>query len=495
MLRWLIAGLALACISVASFADSTINPLVPADNSALSSAILRQQFQAAINDINTLQGLTGKISAPAGVVADSTTDISGPLNAALATGDVWLPSTIDGSFYRAASTITVPYGSTLRGVGNSSQQASGSTKGGARIVCDAGVSPCIKLGTGEFNTEAAIYNITQSRAGGTPNSALIGIWIIGGYNDRLVDVQSDNNGINFLWGRSTIGAGSGLSHMATRLVSSRASSVHMSFDGIPDVRINESHIGVNGTTDYNATAAFRFTCTQHDCTGGGGANTIIVDNTQVNQAFNRIEYLFDFVDADPTFSATYAIFHFSNLYAESIGHLMHSDSSWKRITEFRLINSSITTNTTTAQGLGGTYFVLDPATAVDRWYFTNNTLYSVNAPYGFRLNPAPASGSGISELHISNSSMYGDFYLTGFNGSTAAILGTTFSTNYTIDGSWAYYNEMGTNIGGSYSESAGSNTAIFNNRQTKIGSTVGVTCAAGVTAGTVTVKNGVVTHC
>ena len=151
--------------------------------------------------------------APAGVVANSTTDISAALNAALAAGDVWLPAGSGANYYRAASTITIPFGSNLRGFGNSSLEGSGSIIGGARIVCDASVSPCIQVGTGGTNQQAAMYNITQSRAGGVPATSTIGVWVFGGSNSRLVDVNTDNNGICYLWGRSTPGAGSGVSNL------------------------------------------------------------------------------------------------------------------------------------------------------------------------------------------------------------------------------------------------------------------------------------------
>jgi hypothetical protein len=433
-----------------------------------------------------------------GVIADSSTDNCTALNAALAAGDVTLPSTNTGAYYRTSCTIVVPFGSTLRGVGHGTTPGA-TNVGGAKIVCDAAVSPCIKVGTGNTNQNASLYNIYQSRAGGTPGSTTIGIWIFGGQMDSIVDVASDNNGINFLWGRSTIGAGAGLSHVGTRLISTRAVDAHMVFDGIPDVRISQSHIGSTGPNDYHANAAFRFTCTQHDCSGAGGTNTIFVENTQVNQAFHRIEHFAEFVDADPGFTATYAIFVFDNVYAESLNNVIYSDASWPVINTLKFNNSTIATNTTTAEGAGGRFFNLNAATGVNRLYISHSDFYSADegGVQAFRLNPTVSTG--LYEMHIDGSGFYGNTYFTGFNGSTASIIGTTFSNNLTIDGSWAYYNEFGTNIGGTYSESAGNNALVVNNRQIKIPgggiSNLGLSCASGITASTFRSVNGIVTHC
>jgi hypothetical protein len=449
--------------------------------------------------VSTGQTLAGSIAmANAAIVADSTTDISAALNAALTAGDVILPQGSGSNFYRAASTITVPFGRTLRGWGNASLQASGSTAGGARIVCDAAVTPCIRVGTGNFNTMASMYNITQSRAGGTPASGTIGVWVFGGDNSRLIDVTSDNNEINFLWGRSTPGSGAGISNFGTRLTSTRATGAHHSFDGIPDVRISDSHVGANGNTDYHASAAFRFTCTQHNCAGAGAANTIVVHNTQVNQASHSIDHFAEFVDAGPSFGgADFGDITFSDVHAEVVNNAFYSDSSWLQIKHVNIANSIINTSVTSADGVGGRFFKLDAATAVYKWNLMGNNFFAVDegGVAAYRLAPAPASGPGIAELHWMGGNVSGNVYLTGFNNSTAWIGQVSFNDNFTADGSFQVFSELGDNIGGTYSESVSGGQTIFNNRAVKNGGVVGVTCNAGISATTGRSVRGIITAC
>ena len=277
------------------------------------------------------------------------------------------------------------------------------------------------------------------------------------------------------------------------------------FDDIPDVRISDSHLGEVGSGDYFSNAAFRFTCTQHNCSGPGATNTISIVNTQINQGYQPINHFAEFVDAGPNFyGADFGDITFTNVHAELVNTAFYSDASWLSIRHVNIIGSMINCTVTNAVATGEPFFSLNRATAVDRWNIVASNLFALGTIAGgnaaFRLGQTPARGGNITEFHWVGSSIFGDFYFTGYNGATMYITGTSWSSNLSFDGSWGALIEMGDNIGGSYFEGVSGpgrppNVTTYNNRQIKVGGNAGLDCSSGITPSTYRSVKGITTHC
>lgn len=111
MKKQLIIGVVLALFSSPSFANqtvSTVNPAIPANNSSLSSSVLRSNFQATYNDINTLFGYA---ALP---ITNSTTgqvifNNAGVVGGVTMNGDcTW--ATLTGGVITCTKTNGVPFG-------------------------------------------------------------------------------------------------------------------------------------------------------------------------------------------------------------------------------------------------------------------------------------------------------------------------------------------------------------------------------------------------
>jgi hypothetical protein len=432
--------------------------------------------------------------ANADIVGDSTTDNCTALNAALAAGAVRLPRPSSATaFYRSSCTIIVPEGSSLQGTGvPTSWQSPTNIIGGVEIRCDAAVSPCLQVGaTGSLaNNSASVRDIQIRRAGAT-NTTLtnIGILIQGGFQTFLDNVSSDNSG-SCIKLKTPPSTGSGIALFLNQIRTSRCKDVHIWNDSFPEVRLMHSRLG--NYNDVGSNAYLRTSCTQNNCTGAGTPNGWFITNTQFNSSGGAdvVGTLFDFQSADTVngFDAgDYGWISMSDCHVEVVNHAFQSDATWAQIKAVSLTNNSIVTLQD--------FFALNAATNLWRWNLTGNNLISFT---GFTLTGTPTRPM-LQEFIMAGNNIGGNAHITGtttgLGSSTAMITGVNFENNVTIDGVWGNLTWVGGSVAGSWSDTTTGNVNAFFDRETKLGGIGAVTCAAGVTAGTVTVKNGIVTHC
>ncbi len=454
MERFIVFVVAAACLLYPARAQQMGGSLVPTPtgNSQIGAAMLEgtgAPGATSLADRVTEVGRVFDLSTDFLAKCDGTTDDSVALNKALSTlgnygGLAVVPV---GRFCRAAATITVPPGVTLDlgGFGP------GYPVVGGGIICDAGVSPCVILGSYASNGTTALRNGTITRAG-APSAGTIGIEIYG-YHNTINNVLSDNSAKCWAF-NSDIPAGAGIHTEIYGGSAQRCSDVFADFNGYPEVYWFGGRFGINGGNDYASNAYVR---TEGGLAGSaGGPNTIQFYGVQFTSGGAAATHFWEFVNLAtggvPSIDATdFRIIggHIENLAtAANGGAVFYSDSTWNAIDRMSVQDLAIDAPSTPM-------FALNPGTAVDEWDI-NSVLMYVS---GLSLAPT----NGFNSFHINGGRVTGAMHLTGASGSTASITNLDHGAAYTLDGAWGQYNAFGeTYSNGSLTNNATGNVTVDN---------------------------------
>lgn len=377
----------------------------------------------------------------AGAICDGSADAGPAINALLARGvkQIAIPK---GVVCRTSVTIVISGASTLEGTGF----AAGNPASGSTILCDAAVSPCVRIGNQQQPFGASLRRMIVRRAGGQPTADKIGVLVDGDYNPIMTDVAALNHGQGFVF---RITGPAGLGGQFARLYSGQISDAHIVQDGWPELRISHSRFGMSGGGDYGANTYVRI---QGGISGSAaGPNTLTVQNTQFNQGSNPVHHAIEFVNlAAPVPRVDAVEFNFDNVHVEGVDQAaIYSDASWNLLSRSHVTGSTF--NLPKAK-----FFALNAATTFDDFALIGNHIYTSD------LTVTPARQ--INNLRIIGNEIAGTTSITAGadRGATAVIAGNTLGGNLTISGAWGQLNAFG-NLwtAGQLVNNATGNLAIF----------------------------------
>ena len=224
---------------------------------------------------------TGADATIWGCPHDGVTDAHSCLNEAAAASPVCLliPPTTSG-FYL---TSTFTYTGCVKGTNALPINASSSFAfpGQSWLKCNVGAAACVAVGT--YNSTAYapyLENLVISGGSGVPTSGAIGFQFLGGYNAQTHNVVIQNFDTCFQAGPGATYAPITIKNYGMNLGACKSHFVVD--DGTPEVSFFEGRWGMNGTGDYTTTQDALEQTQSTNVGSGGGSNTVILDNVQIN---------------------------------------------------------------------------------------------------------------------------------------------------------------------------------------------------------------------
>lgn len=315
--------------------------------------------------------------------------------------------------YRASHTVVVPSDSMLEGRGFNFRNPST----GTRIICDAGVSPCVQVGDGGNLKSASLRGVTVTRVSGTPRAGDVGVEILDGYAVSLVDVQIQNHGVCLkLKAHDT----TGIQFMGTRVYTGACLDTHVLIDTWPEARFSQSRFGENGRGDYDANTYVRLQggSTVNPATG---PNTVEFVNTQFNQGSGSVKNLMQFVNFNKEYISDVGIFKFTGCHAEKLTEsVIKSDGSIRSIDRIYFGNTEINSPVE--------FWSLSTGATLSNFGFTGG--YHAGS---FTLGQAAA----VTSISVSGAKISGPLSLTSGNSSSnASFSGNIYGGSITLAGPW-----------------------------------------------------------
>ena len=362
-------------------------------------------------------------------------DVSGAIQTALDSGYVSLE--VPPYAFRCSAGITVPAGMVFF----SSGFLPGNPAAGCRLVFDSDVITCVTVGGVDANNRSAAFRgFSVVRAEGVIPEGSIGVLNENTYASTVEDVNSVGHAVPFKF--KSDGGALGITCVVNRIYSGRASDCHLVVDSWPELRMNQSRLGMNGAGDLNCSAFIRIE-------GGsttnpaGGPNTIVVTNTQFNQGENKVDSWIRFANKTAGSISDTTMFQFSDVYVESINAGISSDSTWPLIHRLQLSNF-------TFNSLPGVPFIdLDPATGIGNWTVANGI---VNG--SCTISP----DAQIDFLSVANTQFLGAVSVHGIGSSVVSFGDNNYASGLSVSGNFA----QGVFKGGAVSGGSLSNTASGN---------------------------------
>lgn len=336
---------------------------------------------------------------------------------------------------RASSTVLVPANTELLGVGLVLPSSAG-VNHGTVIKGDNAVTPVVDVGVPQVNivnANSALRGLTVARTGSAPANS-IGVRMNGGQGSQLSNVFSYGHfDAYYCDGNNGGGSGTAIAFFLDHIFSGNVTGNHLVMDTMPEIRVEQSRFGVNGTGDQNCNAYVKII-------GGIGAapaagpNTLVFNNCQFNQGGNKPDYwieMADFASPIPDVSILPAC---NNCHIEGVGVAMFkTDSTVTNVQRAGIDNCEFNEPTIP-------FFALDPATVLNAFRFSNNFLAcSTFAPDIDNVNSLAFIGNVIDACDVSfDSGAIGNWNVNSAgniynDGATCTIAGSRFGSSLFAD--------------------------------------------------------------
>jgi hypothetical protein len=368
-----------------------------------------------------------------GCVADGSACINNAISKT--PGCVLIPATQEGFFVAAGSTINA--GKCLKGEfftpGYTHPYASypNELKGRAWIKCATSTtSVCVRS---EANA-AYIANLNIA-TNFPPALGSIGLQVKDGYNAQIRDIAVSGFDRCAMWGPAGALGINGLSSHVIGLNLSWCQTYYLVQDGWPELYITDGRWGSNGQGATAVTPkAMVYITKSTDAGAGGGPNSLVMTNVQVNPGDAYVECMvlwggetgtggqtryfrfignhWEFRAPPPSAPAKKGIFC-SDSTVEYLGQLQVTDSSF----QFDDIG-------------GGGVFNFDPATSIHELSITNSYLAADFTTLNLGPGNTPATAS-----FISNTFLGGPLTLVGRSDSYLSLTNTVHA-NINLSGTW-----------------------------------------------------------
>lgn len=373
--------------------------------------------------------------AAGGATCNGTTDDSAAINAAAAShAAIVFPVTP----CRAASTIVFP--DNLEASSQGQQPQSASTI--PNIVCDIGVSPCVRVGNND-NKPNRIHDLTIAHAPGTSSSECIEF--NGGQNVVAEDIQCLGFGQGFVVDNHGV---TGIYFIGSRLFTCGTTDADVVVSGPPGVYINQSIFGCNGPGDVVHNEFVKVTGNWDNTLG-----TVHFTDTHFNLGNNTVTCAFSFQNFTGT---TNKMLDFEVIggHLETAQNVFCSDSTVKYLIYTQVIGLW-------AQGgWGGTNKVLalDPATNLAGWVLSGDTFAGfTDATFAqstmddvkvtgtaFSSTPVVVTGNGANTHVAFTGNSYNGLTLHGTFGGATNGFGSVFSGDaHNGPGTYSYDANLG----------------------------------------------------
>jgi hypothetical protein len=320
--------------------------------------------------------------------------------------------------------------------------SAGGISGGSELLCYSGVN-CLTVNAGSNLAPSQIVNLIIAGVSGTPAAGTIGLYLSGGAQINLQNVQVSNfdtcalayahgsTGIAFDWYYPVV---------------YQCGTHFFNFDGWPEAKIFGGRIGSG--SDYDTAQDMVLFSKTGTLGGGGGPNSVRFIGTNFVtggsvQCFVRW--------ADWTGSGGVQDgFHFENVHFES--HKdgdadFCSDATVPVIADLTLTN----VDTSTFNSISGSYwlplFDLNPVTALNGMFITSSNFDNCTGGASqFVLSPTPASGPSFNSVHLN-----GNTFCTGptFNANSSTNFIESSGNQYgglNITGVWSDFESAGDNF-------------------------------------------------
>jgi hypothetical protein len=248
------------------------------------------------------------------------------------------------------------------------------------------------------------------------------------------------NGYDWASPTSTVGLGGKM----RETYSGKIANHHIIVNSWPELRIENSRFGMNGSGDFAATSFINIT-------GGfansqAGPNTVYAYNSQFNQGANTVAHWLYFTSCAGTCiggasPVNTTEFRFSGVHVENIGtDFINSDSTWNYISYLGIDNSVFIKPVP--------FWALNSATGLSLVQLTNNYISASTftlAPASLPFNELAIVGNGIA-APVSITS--------GSSGSTMSFTGNNVLGSVTFAGAWAGLAASGGSYTGTFSTTA-----------------------------------------
>ena len=226
------------------------------------------------------------------------------------------------------------------------------------------------------------------------------------------------------------GTNGGISCSPNRIFTANAIDTHVLAYNWPELRVNQSRFGSNGTVDTNCNSYIRFSGT------GIGPNTVNFINCQFNQGFSTGDTVDAFLDfKDMVFSPILRpqSYNFTNCHIENVAYVVQSNSATSTLKAISFESTRFQDNTGTSS-----FWNIDAATQIDNfkmnnceintgtynynivkqtnWFQVANCLFSQTS-----TNPVIINGVPNSTIEYDNCAFTKGLTITGDFGTGAAV--------------------------------------------------------------------------
>ena len=385
----------------------------------------------------TASGPTTLYVTQAGAKCDGATDDTAAFTAAFAQATTVI---VPGKQCYSSTGITIPIDHYLTGVSFSPANVPSATT--STVACPTSVAHCVTLGDGVSNAPSQVSELTVLGIGAA-NATSDGIYVNGGFNVNLQNVNVNNFGYLYHWKAYPV-AGVGIGGAMINAYGGKADTADVWIDSWPELHMQTVRFGLDGVSEYNALACFLVS-------GGvgstsSGPNTITLENSQCNPGVTPTQYTWYFrnlgsggipgIDAEG-FKMTDD--HFENIGTAFIG----SDSSWNILE--RVFMSHVIVNQPDKPCLA-----LNAATNPGEWQVSNNELFCST----FTINPS-GSAIPINFLKFTANQFSGTFTVVSPTaGSVVNTAANLFGGNVSVSGAFGELNMEGDAFEGSTSFTA-----------------------------------------
>lgn len=323
------------------------------------------------------------VSATDVAVCDGSADAAANINAFLAAAPsgttMQIPS---GKNCRAASTVSVPPGTSLNGVDFNAGAYPNPTS--SRITCDTSVSPCVQS-IGAANGTSGFKNLVITRSG-TPGSTAIGLLIQDNKNIVLSNIAVINHGICYKFQAQVYNTSAGIGASVSEMYADKCADAYVVNDSWAELRVHSGRF--SATAGLTPNTFVRFQGGTNGTAGGPNTTTFSSFHFGGNSSYplHGVEWVN--LNDSTTSGKDVKEFKFDDVHFEGIGSsVFYSDATWNYIERFWLTNSMVLQSATPV-------FALNAATSIKVWNVTNNQIFGTT----FTLAPT----TEITGLNFAN---------------------------------------------------------------------------------------------